>query len=117
MKKSKTVYVDDKKFDEIENAFKKLHNQAVENEKKQDDYYICFTNEQLKNIFGLTDKEINEMTKNKESGTLVIDDKKSSWQFYFIFVNSNHERKTKMLRFGSRFFYLSKWTFRFSIQT
>lgn len=45
MKKTKTITVSDEVMDNLENAFKKLHNQAVENEKKQDDYYIDYFGE------------------------------------------------------------------------
>ena len=60
-------------MDKFESAFKKLKKQVRENEKKKGKYYIFFTNEQLKNFFGFTDKELKTKTKKLKKETLVVD--------------------------------------------
>lgn len=83
MKKLKKQYADEETFNKIENAFKSLRKQAKENEKNKDkEYYVFFSNEQLKRIFGLTDEEI-EKTKDKR-GKLIYSPTKKRWfaRFY-----------------------------------
>ena len=45
MKKIKTITVSDEVMDNLENAFKKLRKEGIENEKKQDEYYIDYFGE------------------------------------------------------------------------
>lgn len=62
-------------MDKIESAFKKLRKQGRKNEKKKDDkWYIFFTDKQLKEIFGFTDEELKKMGKNKKKETLIVED-------------------------------------------
>lgn len=70
----KTITVSDEVMDNLENAFKKFKKEVRENEKKKDDkWYIFFTDKQLKEIFGFTDEELKKMGKNKKKETFVVD--------------------------------------------
>lgn len=58
--KERIKYVDEKILDKIENIFKKIQKRGRENEKntKNEKYFVPFSNKQLKDVFGLTDKQI-----------------------------------------------------------
>ena len=75
----KTITVSDEVMDNLENAFKKLRKQGMENEKntKNEKYFVPFSNKQLKDVFGLTDRQILKI--HNRGGYLQYSPTKQKW--------------------------------------
>lgn len=62
-KKEKLIEVTDEIFDRLEKGQSCFKEREVQN----DEWYIFFTDKQLKNIFGFTDKEIKNLHKKQKA--------------------------------------------------